>query len=238
MLLVLSFAERKWVVGLKIKKLNRAEALRYMGYKNTSPDEQILKMIDECEKELLAAVNPKYLYKFFGITHGDNFISVNDTSLVFKGNDICQHLKGCEHCVLLCATLSSGADTLIRTAEAVDMTRAVITDCLASAAIEQVCNQAEAEIKSLLENYNFTWRFSPGYGDFPIEVQHEFVQVLDAQKRIGLNVTDSFILVPRKSVTAVIGVSSNEIEKGKRGCVCCNMRDRCEYRKRGERCGF
>lgn len=223
---------------MNIQKLNRAEALRYMGYRTTTPDKQVIGLIDECERELLSAIKPKYLYKFFEITHGDNFVFINGTSLVFKGADICEHLKDCDHCVLLCATLSSEPDSLVRAYETVDMTKALITDCLASAAIEQVCYMAEAEIKSLLKDYNFTWRFSPGYGDFDIKIQSDFVKVLDAQKRIGLNVTDSSILVPRKSVTAVIGLSKGKISKGKRGCVCCNMRDRCEYIKRGERCEF
>ena len=92
-------------------------------------------------------------------------------------------------------------------------------------------------VKSDLPQLEQTWRFSPGYGDLPIEIQGEFLQVLDAPKRIGLYATANNILTPRKSVTAVIGLSENKISKGRRGCVICSMKDACPYRKRGEHCG-
>ncbi len=226
------------MISLELLQLNRAEAMRYMGYKDKKPDENVLNIIDECESVLLKAVKPRYTYKIFDIKTLENGISVSGTSLLFEGSDIKSHLKGCDKCILLCATVSSEADKIIRSYETIDMTKTVISDCLASAAVEEVCNQAEIEIKEKLPDYNFTWRFSPGYGDFPLTIQPEFLNILDAQKRIGLSCTESLILIPRKSVTAVIGISKNPISKGKRGCVSCNMRDRCEYRKKGDHCGF
>ena len=222
---------------MELKKLNRQEAFRYMGYKNGQVDEKILALTDECEQQLLKTIKPRFIYKIFDIEHTDLGVVVKNTSLLLKGKDISMHLKDCQQCILLCATVSIGVDNLIRTYESQDMAKAIITDCLASASIEQVCNEAENEIKKAVGDYNFTWRFSPGYGDFPLEVQRDFIDVLDAQKRVGVNVSDSLIMIPRKSVTAVIGVSTNEISKGRRGCVCCNMKDRCEFRKRGDHCG-
>lgn len=209
-----------------------------MGFGSKKPDADMQKLLDECERRLLDVIEPRYLYKAFDIDGRDDGIYVDGTSLILKGGDIAKHLSGCEKCVLMCVTLSSGADRLIRTLEACDMTEAVITDCLASAAVEQVCDIAENEIRSKLSDFNFTWRFSPGYGDLPLELQKDFLNVLDAPKRIGLNVTESMILIPRKSVTAVIGISHGEISKGRRGCISCNMKEICAYRKRGEHCGF
>ena len=83
-----------------------------------------------------------------------------------------------------------------------------------------------------------TFRFSPGYGDYPIELQKDFLRILDAQRKIGLTVNDNFMLVPTKSVTAVLGLSKNPIEQKKRGCAVCNMRDKCKYRRNGEHCGL
>lgn len=223
---------------MEINKLNRQEAFRYMGYKTGNIDEKIIALTDQCESELISVIKPRFVYKVFDIEHSDNGVVVNNTSLILKGKDIAKHLQDCERCILMCATVSIDVDNLIRKYEAQDMAKAVIADCLASAAIEQVCNEAEKEIKSAVGEYNFTWRFSPGYGDFPLEIQRDFVDVLDAQKRVGVNVSESLIMIPRKSVTAVIGVSEKEISKGRRGCVCCNMKDRCAYRKRGEHCGF
>ena len=222
-------------VGLE--SLDKKEALRYMGYGDTAPDEKILSMMDECEKALLAVIKPCCIYHVFDIEEVSNGISVCGTSLVLEGNAIREHLAGCCKAVLMAATLSAHADRVIRRFEATDMTRAVMADFLASAAVEQVCDQAENAIAQEFVDYYRTWRFSPGYGDLPLDIQGSFLDVLQAQKLIGLNATASNIRTPRKSVTAVIGLSENEIQKGRQGCSACNMKDVCQFRKRGEHCG-
>ena len=136
----------------------------------------------------------------------------------------------------MCATLGSNVDKLLRQTQAQDMAKAVILDAMASAAIEQVCDEAEKEISARLENKHFTWRFSPGYGDFPIAVQKDFLTALNAQKVIGLCASQSGMLTPTKSVTAVISVHEKSVQQQKHSCESCNMRDRCNYRKTGGTC--
>lgn len=93
------------------------------------------------------------------------------------------------------------------------MASAVVIDAMAGCAIEQVCNKAEEVIRESFPEMNMTWRFSPGYGDMPIDCQKKFVDAVNASREIGLNVSESFIMIPRKSVTAVIGLSKEPIEK-------------------------
>lgn len=219
---------------IKIENINRAEALRYMGYSKGIDLTDIEELLDSCEKELLSVIKPRYCYRIFDIDIMDSVV-LKDCTLRLTGKDIREHLKDCNKAVIFAATLSSDVDRLINRYKIKDMTSALILDCMASAAIEQVCNMAEKEITG---GKNMTWRFSPGYGDLPIELQRDFISSINAEKLVGLTVTDSNILMPRKSVTAVIGLSDNEIPKGRRGCAVCNMADRCQYRKRGERCGL
>lgn len=219
-----------------LKKIDRAEAFRYMGHKGGAVSENMETLADDCEKRLLMSISPKFVWRVFDIEKTAEGIAVSDTPLVLLGGDIAAHLSECEKCVLLAATLGIGADNVIRGYESGEMEKAVIADCLASAAIEQVCDFAEEEMRSHLSGYSFTWRFSPGYGDFPLDIQRGFLDVLGAPKRIGLTVTESLILLPRKSVTAVIGISENEISKGRRGCGSCKMKDTCEFRKNGNKC--
>ena len=119
------------------------------------------------------------------------------------------------------------------------MAKAVVTDALASAAVEEVCALAESEIKSRSESGFFTWRYAPGYGDFDINIQKDFLSLLDAQKKIGLYTSgDTMLLTPIKSVTSVMGVSDTPLPPKKRGCITCNMKDSCAFRKRGSHCGY
>lgn len=219
-----------------ITSINRTEAFRYLGIKST-PDNATLQLADECEKMLLAEMTPKFCWSYADISErSDNSVKLSGYTLALEGNDISAHLDGCCGVVLLAATLGNNVDMLLRKTQTQDMAKAVILDAMASAAIEQVCNEAEKEISARLENKHLIWRFSPGYGDFPIEVQNDFLTALNAQKVIGLCANSSGILTPTKSVTAVIGVHKKSVQNKKHSCESCNMRDRCNYRKTGGTC--
>lgn len=219
-----------------ITSVNRTEAFRYLGIKGI-PDNITLQLADECEKILIAEMTPKFCWTYAAISEcSDNSVRLSGYALELKGKDISEHLKDCSGVVFLAATLGNNVDMLLRRMQAQDMAKAVIIDAMASAAIEQVCDETEKEIAEKLNNKHFTWRFSPGYGDFPIEIQKEFLYALNAQKVIGLCANSGGMLTPTKSVTAVIGVHEKSVENQKHSCESCNMRDRCNYRKTGGTC--
>lgn len=222
----------------KIETLDKKEALRYLGYGNNEPDEQVKQMLDECEKQIRDAATPAFVYKVFDIDRHDDGIYIPGTTLVFHGESIKEHLDGCEKVILMCATSGQEVDRLIRTAQIRRMSKAVIMDSLASVSVEYVCNEAEKQIRDKIKDYYFTWRFSPGYGDLPIDIQGRFLSVLDAQKTIGVSVTAGDMLTPTKSVTAIIGLSKEPLKAKTRGCISCNMNERCKFRAGGTHCGF
>ena len=118
------------------------------------------------------------------------------------------------------------------------MLEAMILDSCASVLIDKVCDDAEQEImQTLRENEYLTMRFSPGYGDVPLEISSEILDILSAQKRIGLTLTKTHMLLPTKSITALIGIS-NQKENRQKSCGHCNLVKTCYYRRRGERCGL
>ena len=221
---------------LCLENVDRAEALRYMGYGDSEPDSNFSARIDTAEKELIKTARPRFIWKLLGISRKDEECILAG-GIRLTGKAICEHLGGCNEALFMAATLSSHCDMLIKKAQARSMTDALITDALASAGIEQICNKAELLIgKELGEKY-MTWRFSPGYGDLPLDLQEDILSLLDAQRKIGLTVTDSSVLIPTKSVTAIIGVSEKPLPKNKQGCAYCNMRDRCQFRRKGVHCG-
>lgn len=221
---------------IKLDRINIQETLRYLHYGNSVPDSNILKLINDCEQKLLSVIEPRYLHTAFNISHTENSIMLENCTLSLTGEDIRNHLKGCEKAVLFCATISSGADKLLRSAQVSNMAEALVLDSLASVAIEQVCDKVEEIIRSAYPNMYSTWRFSPGYGDLPITTQAEFLNVLNAPRRIGLTTNSSFILTPSKSVTAIIGLSKTPIYRKNRNCDECSLAKTCAYRKNGNHC--
>lgn len=212
---------------IELEKLNRNEAVRYLGGAGIRLNYRMDVLMDECEKAVLEKASPKYLYVEKDLP----------CPQIMGGKDIESHLNGCEKAIVMCATVGSGVDKLIRISQISDMARAVVMDSLASVAVEQVCNAFDKIIAEKYSDYNMTFRFSPGYGDYPIELQKIILQMLDAPKKIGLCTNDNFLLTPTKSVTAVLGLSKNPIERKKCGCAICNMRETCKFRRKGLHCG-
>ena len=81
----------------------------------------------------------------------------------------------------------------------------------------------------------FKFRYSSGYGDLSLDIQKEIINILDCERKIGLNVSNEKILFPRKSITAIVGVTNRIKEKSK--CKECVNFERCNYRKGDEVCG-
>ncbi len=225
--------------NIKLEKLNRKEALRYLGYSGEQLDDTMKHLIDLCEEKVLAVAKPRYVYKvcnIMAIESQNHGIAVDGCHLVLTGESIKKHLKGCDMAVLMAVTLSDSIDRLIRITQVEDMAKAVLVDSLSSVAIEQVCDKVEHIIRQAYPDKYQTFRFGIGYGDLPILLQKDFLNALDAPKRIGLNVNASYMLTPTKSVTAIIGLSDNSIEKTARGCQTCNMREQCNIRQKGGHC--
>ncbi|MBQ5686801.1 MAG: hypothetical protein IIV23_03795 [Ruminococcus sp.] len=213
---------------ITLTPLNRREAVRYLGGAGVQMNAEMERLMDVCEAQLLGAAQPKFVWKRIDWP----------CEALTAGEDIERHLSGCTQAVLLGATLGAAVDRLIRVAQIRDMAQAVVLDSMASVAVEQVCTQADALLARQFPDMYMTFRFSPGYGDYPITLQADFLRLLDAPRKIGLTATEHYLLTPAKSVTAIAGLSPEPIEKQRRGCAVCSLRNTCQYRKNGEHCGF
>lgn len=207
---------------ITLSNLNRSEALRYMGAKALNPDKMTSDIMDEAESELLKVCRPVY-----------TFTEIPKDSPALGGNDIKEVVAESEKVLLIAATLGIYVEKLLRKTQITDMAKAVVVDAMASVAIEQFMDKIEDELKERYKGLYFTNRFSPGYGDYPLEKQREVVKILNTEKKLGLSLSDSLLLNPTKSVTAVIGLNKNEV-KGKINCTSKCMKcgnKNCPYRR-------
>jgi len=121
-----------------------------------------------------------------------------------QGNSIKRHLKGCKSVILLIATCGFNLDKELEKLFISDKLAAVILDSAGSVAIESYLDEICKDFK------NTTGRFSCGYGDFPLSANKDISDILNAGKFIGLDVNSCYLLSPKKSVIAVIGVGNEE----------------------------
>ncbi len=206
------------------------EAIRYLGYKRTAIDEKTLIMIQESFQELEKISELKSSYRIFGLTQEDEELQIGN--LKIQSKSLQKNLKGCTQVVLFGATMGLGVERILRTYEITDMAKAVVMQACAAAMLEEYCDEMQEKIAQQLaeEHLYLRPRFSPGYGDFSILHQQEILNMLDAPKRIGLTMTDAYMLVPTKSVTAIIGVSNTKEPCHQKGCEECTKAD-CLYRR-------
>ncbi len=215
-------------------EINKKDVARYLGYKEASLDKETENDIDIAHEKLKKIVVPKTIYRVFNIQKQNNGIYLEGTNMILEGNSISNLLKQCDSCILLAVTLGQGVDLEIRRAEvrAHQLNHSLILDMCASSMVEELCNEINEELKDiwLKKGKYLTDRFSPGYGDLVIDIQKQFCQVLDTTKQIGLHVIDSGLMVPRKSITAIIGVADKQQPIRQAGCENCNLNGTCTYR--------
>lgn len=207
------------------------EAVRYLGYGKCAVDEKTLQEISESFEELEQLADKKSIYRIFELSLTDeNTLSIGKVEI--QSRNLQTNLKDCSEVVLFGATLGIEVDRQIRKYQFVDMSRAVVMQACAAAFLEEFCDELQEKIMVQMkaEGKYLRPRFSPGYGDFSIQHQKDLLTMLDAPKKIGLSMTESYMLTPTKSVTAIIGISNIEARCHKKGCEVCEKTD-CTYRR-------
>lgn len=209
------------------------ETRRYLGLGAKEGDSMTEELISQCLKDLESTAAPKWAVKEFPLKiQGDRIYTEGFST---ESKSLLKNLAGCEKVIIFAATLGTGVDHLIRRYEKIQMSRAVVLQAAAAAWIEEFCNRKNRMLKEAYEKEGWFLRprFSPGYGDFPLECQQSILTVLEAGKRIGLTLTDSMLMAPSKSVSAVIGVGRQPVNCRLEGCESCDKSD-CQFRRSKE----
>ena len=207
--------------------------LRYLGYAGQDIAEDMDVHIDQMIEQCQRTSKPAYVYRIFPVddTHGD--IRLVGSSLILPGNDIYNHLKGAYKVALMACTLGLANEMTIKRIQAKSAADALIYGAAGSSLVESVADVAEAAIvaEGASEGLHSNWRYSPGYGDLPLDIQSEFVRTLGADKSLGMRVTPTHLLIPSKSVTAIVGLFKEPQEHTKRSCKGCAIFEYCNLRK-------
>lgn len=181
-----------------------SDVLKYLRMGGDTDDTALLRRIGELKARAEGVIRPARIWKRFplspsGIVSGGRTLHVSGT--------LAAHLDGCGDVYLVCGTIGAEFDAFSRKVSAVSGADALIVQAIGTAAIEDWMDAVGEEIRGeLAEGESLTARYSPGYGDFPLSAQRTVSELLDAPRKTGVSVTDTLLMVPSKSVSAVIGV--------------------------------
>ena len=207
------------------------EAVRYLGYGKNEVDDKTLQEIQDSFRELERLADKKSIYRIFELSLKDeNELKIGNVEIYSR--NFRTNLKDCKQVVLFAATLGAEVDRLIRKMQVVDMAKAVVMQACAATLLEEYSDELQQKIAERMQEQGkyIRPRFSPGYGDFSIQHQKDVLAMLETSKRIGVTMTDSYMLTPTKSVTAVIGIGDAEMNCNLNSCEECDKTD-CTYRR-------
>lgn len=212
------------------------EVQRYMGYRGIAdigPD--IRAKIDKAIGQVSLQSHPRIISKEYPVTVRDNDVTIHAGSedVILQSESLARNLSGCCGAILLAATIGPACDMLVRRAGVTSAVDASIYQAAGAAAIESFLDDMNDRYKADYEAQGLFLRprFSPGYGDLKLDHQRDWFRLLDITKQIGIELTDSLLMVPTKSVTAIIGIGIKKGTQGCSGCAGCNKKGTCDFSK-------
>ena len=158
---------------------------------------------EKAVKSVFTESTPKACYIRVSVRVNEHEVTLPFTSISSK--DLSKNLSGCKEAFVFAVTLGHGVERLLSKMSRLSSADFFIYDAVGSALAESVCDIAEDMIKG---NIPCKPRFSPGYGDLPLSVQRDVLAALNAEKLLGITLTDTNLMIPQKSITAVLGVKS------------------------------
>ena len=200
---------------------------RYLGLARAQPDETIEGMIQGCLAEFLQAVQFKACCRLLPVKIQEGGLDLG--AFFAPGKGLAKNLAGCPHAIVFVATTGMACELQRKRAAVASPAKALVLDAVGTAAIEQFCDLLGQQWAAEFEGQYLRPRFSPGYGDLPLALQTPLLGALGAQKNIGVALTDSLLMIPQKSVSAIVGVGRVGCTERRTDCSACAKAD-CAFR--------
>ena len=176
-----------------------AAVTRYMRMGGQVPDGALAGRIEVLREQVAKIIHPTGIWRRMNIP------------LPVGSDSLARHLAGCHSAYIACGTVGAEIDALQRRVGVTSGLDALIVQAIGAAAIEACMDSVEHEIEKELEpGETLVRRYSPGYGDLPLDCQRTILAILDTPRRIGVSLTDALLMVPSKSVSAIIGVRDGQ----------------------------
>lgn len=194
------------------------EVARYLGYRRATPPEaDVSTLMEKAASEMQAVMKAQSVFEIYDlavdepssevVSTGSTTVTLSFADVTLQSQDLGRNLAGCSQVALLAATIGPQVDALIRRHSSLDPVYASILQATGAMYIEELVDLVNSEIKKIAAGQGLKTkaRYSPGYGDVPLQVQKDFFRLLPCT-RIGLTLMDTLIMAPEKSVTAFVGL--------------------------------
>jgi hypothetical protein len=159
-------------------------------------------------EEARRALEPRYSHKLWALASVEEGRVTLDNDAAFESGLLAKLADGAHELAAMAATVGSGIDDLVEDYNGRgDVFAMTVADAVGSVAAEELVSRVHAAVAAEAERAGgaVTKRVSPGYGDFGLANQPRLLE-LSGGVALGITLTENFMMVPRKSVTAVAAV--------------------------------
>ena len=199
------------IYNAKLTSIDTVETKRYAGLrKDINFDEK--KIVEACE-EAQILIDVQGNWEIYNYDYKNQTI-LSEIPVIIEGKSIGNHLNNCDKVICMAITIGENIEKEItKKFQKGEYTSSILLDAAATTAVEQAADTMEKAIgqNPLIRGYSMRWRFSPGYGDWSLSQQKELFRLSNAEI-IGIRLSTSMMMIPRKSVTAIIGLSNSLVD--------------------------
>jgi hypothetical protein len=164
------------------------------------------------KSRLHALIKPRLIWKEFPIAKIDKTGVQLANGTFLESRKMAHAFKGAKKIIIFIATVGNQVDLEIESLiSGGELAHGYIADALGSGAVESLADRFHKEKAQELakENQTAGLRFSPGYCDWPVTDQKKLFSLLDYEA-IGVDLSDTSLMQPRKSISAVFGIYENK----------------------------
>lgn len=209
--------------------LDPAEISALLGYPDgKNPPTKILVTLTELRTRAMELFQPMCQYTILevqSIDHQNQIVTLAGDH-VFHGEGIAEALRYSTHAAIFLVTLGHPIVEEIERLNRVDVSRGFFLDVLSSVAVENLAEQVHLEIaRSILTGgWYVGHRYSPGFCDWDLTQQRVLFSLLKSSL-LSVQLTDHCMMIPRKSVSAIVGIGQRREEMAISPCGNCKRTD-------------
>ena len=228
----------------EVTSVDRAEVLRYLGYSGQPMTAELDARVDGVVARCLEVARPAGVWRVFEVAgreptaDGRASVQLAGTSLELVGESMREHMAGACAVAVMAVTAGMPVEQELRRLSLTDPVEQCIFDAAGTTTVERAADACEASVVAAAHEAGLytNFRFSPGYGDMPLQTQPVLLAALDAQRKLGITLSKSLLMTPTKSVTAVIGLFDEPQPSSHATCKDCLCSDFCHIRAAGRPC--
>ncbi|MGN0075756.1 MAG: vitamin B12 dependent-methionine synthase activation domain-containing protein [Parafannyhessea sp.] len=222
----------------QIDSIDRKEVLRYLGYRGQEVTPELDARLDGAIARCLSIGQPRASLATFDVAgqeelpDGTPQVDLEGTALTLRGKSMRKHMDGAVRVGVFAVTIGMGVERELKRLSLTDNLGQVLFDAAATTMVERAADAAEATLVGIAarDGLYTNFRFSPGYGDMPMDTQPILLDTLDARRRLGITLSPTLLMTPTKSVTAVLGMFKTPQKSTHASCADCFCRAFCNLR--------